>query len=187
MRRLALILTLPLLLASCASGPPAFRRGERGDTIQVVEVKNLSGVSLKIPAIYFGDALGAGKDIKNEKLDLRLLGRAALFSYLKQRQYRAALEQTPAQPPKYELHAAVTVFNLDALRATGRITLGMHMMLVQTQTQEVVVEADHAEDFQLMDQAPDNAGSLGAARFIEDRLKAFAEQLAASLLQKGGL
>lgn len=184
-----MLLTLALLAAACAAGPPRFRRGgEKPDSVAVVEVKNLAGVSLRIPAIYFGDDLGAGKNLDIEKLDLRLLARAGLYGYLKQRGYRAALSgEVAAASPNYEVHAAVTRFNLDALRATGRITLGMHMVLVRPQTQEVVLEAEHAEDFQLLDQAPDRVGALGGQRFIEERLKAFSEQLASGLLRKAGL
>lgn len=185
-----LFLTFALALSACQSGPPAFRRGGGGDadSITVHEVKNLSGVSLRIPAIYFGDALGAGKNLKVENLDLRLLCRAGLLGHLKQRRYRAYLSDDPAAAaPKYQLHAAVTRFNLDALRATGRITLGMHMMLVSAATHEVVLESEWSQDFQLLDSAPDAVGALGDQRFIEERLKAFAEHLAASLLNKAGL
>src|SRR5437762_2257691 len=133
------ILFLVLCLAACSASHPTFRRGgDRADDIAVMEVNNLAGVSLKIPAIYFGDALGAGNQIKPEKLDLCELSRAGILSYLTQRRYRAALcEKITSDTPKYELHAAITQFNLDALRATGRLTLGIQMMLVDAQTEQV--------------------------------------------------
>ncbi|KAA0217676.1 hypothetical protein EDM80_03090 [bacterium] len=169
-----LSLLLVLGLASCASTPPPLATVAR-EPLGLMPLRNLAGVPLKVPAIYFGDALGTAEALEVEKLDLMQLGRAALLARLRERGYAIDLVEEPGM--RVTLHGAITRFDLDALKETGRITLGLVVMVVNAAGAEVGQAAVERE-FQLMARAPNEGGALGEARFIEARLKAYIEALA---------
>ncbi|HRJ78287.1 MAG: hypothetical protein HPKKFMNG_01050 [Planctomycetes bacterium] len=169
-----LSLLLVFGMAACASAPPPLAAAPK-ELLGLTPLKNLAGVPLKVPAIYFGDALGTGEALEIEKLDLLQLGRAALLAQLRERGYAVELAEEPKG--RTTLHGAITRFDLDALKDTGRITLGMVVMVISAAGVEIGQAAVERE-FQLMARAPNEGGALGEARFIEARLKAYIEALA---------
>lgn len=177
--KLALLLPLMALVGCAAAQPPL----SRSEPVTVVEVKNLAGVPLRIPAMYFGDALGAAEALQVEKLDLRLLARAGLLSELEKRGYAGQLDGEA----RMELHAAMTVLDLDGLRDSGRIRLGMAVMVVDAQKKLETARGEVIREFRLLDVAPEEGGALGQGRFIADRLKGFVEALASEALHAAGL
>lgn len=180
-RTAKLALMLPLMsLVGCAAAQPPLARSE---PVAVVEVKNLAGVPLRIPAMYFGDALGAAEALQVEKLDLRLLARAGLLSELEKRGYAAQLDGEA----RMELHAAMTVLDLDGLRDSGRVRLGMVVMVVDAHQKLETARGEVTREFRLLDVAPEEGGALGQGRFIADRLKGFVEALASEALHAAGL
>jgi hypothetical protein len=76
---------------------------------------------------------------------------------------------------------------MNELRRTGRITLGLAVMLIDTQTQEVLAESTAEQQCQLMDRPPAETGIVGEQRFIRKRLELFMEGLARTALLEVGL
>ncbi len=189
-RRLVLLPVLLLLLAGCSSPRPQLERGLLSpDTVEVMPVKNLAGVTLKVPEIYLGDSVGETGELKVEEIDLKLLAEAAIYSRLDALRYRVALEDENAFPggAKYEVHGAITYFDMSGLRATGRFRMAMTVILVDTNTQTEVARGTADEEFQLMDMAPDEIGAIGEQRFIENRMQIFIESLARDAVDAAGM
>lgn len=178
-----------LTFAGCAGPVHRLERGlDSRDTVEVAAVRNLAGVSLKVPEIYLGDAVGRAGDVRVDAMDLKLLAEAALYSRLDDLGCRVALKGDGAFPEgaKYELHGAVTRFDMAGLRATGRFRMAMAVMLIDVRTQAEVARGVAEEEFQLLDMAPDEVGAIGEQRFIETRMQIFIESLARSALDAGG-
>lgn len=173
-------IVIMLLVSGCASSPPPIPHSE---PLTVLEVKNLAGVPLKFPSMYFGDALGAAEALQVEKLDLLLLVRAGLLSELSRRGYGARLEGGA----RYEIHGAFTRLDLDRLRSTGMIRLGLAVLIVDAQAGVEVGRGEVTREYRLLDVAPDEGGALGQSRFVERRIKAFVEALALDALNDAGL
>ncbi len=176
-KHLPAILAL-LVLAACSSvqrQPPV----PSGTSIAVLPVKNLSGVTLRVPEIWLGDAGEKVAGMNFEMIDLRLLAEAGLRARLSQ--------QHPIEPGRHELHAAISRFEMNELRRTGHITLGLAVMLIDTQTHEVLAQSNAEQDCQLMDRPPAETGIVGEQRFIRKRLELFMEDLASKALLEIGL
>ena len=190
MRCSLLLIIVALLLTACATEHVQLERGMFSpDTILIKPVKNLAGVSLKVPEIYLGDAGGevAGMDV--EDIDVVLLAEAAVYAHLDELGYRSELDTGESRftgGPKYELHCGVTVFDMTELRQTGRIRMAMTVMLVDRQAQREVSRGSADREFQLMDIAPDEAGAIGEQRFIAARLQIFTESLARDAVDDAG-
>ncbi len=167
-------------VAGCASPPPAIAHDA---PLCVVEVKNLAGVPLKFPSMYFGDALGAAEALQVEKLDLALLARAGLYSELTRLGYAARLESSA----RWEIHGAFTRLDLDSLKSTGKITLGLAVIVVDVEARTEVGRGEAMREFRLLDVAPNDGGALGEGRFVEGRIKAFVESLALDALTAAGI
>lgn len=178
---------LLLLLAACATTGSGLPGGmQAGDPLVIKPVRNLAGVPLKIPAIYFGDAVGKGAELGVEELDLALLAEAAVYAHLTGLNYSAELEQNMGAKPRYEVHAAVTDLDMTQVRQTGRFRMAMTVMLVDADRQAEVARGSAEQEFQLLDVAPDEAGAIGESRFIERRLQTFTEGLAREALDSAG-
>jgi hypothetical protein len=184
------LLLVPLLLAACGTSRPLLERGAFSpDTMVVKPVQNLSGVSLKVPEIYLGDAGGDSGDFPIEDIDVTLLAEAAVLARLDELGYRADLAQNAGrfhEGVKYEVHAAITLFDMTELRETGRFRMAMTVMLVDAKGQFEIARGDASGEYQLMDMAPDEAGALGEQRFIEGRLQIYTESLAREAVDAAG-
>lgn len=193
-RLFALLLMVAFLLAACGSTSRVAEPGLLSpDTIEVMPVKNLTGVSLKVPEIYLGDNVRKAMQLEVENIDLKLLGEAAIFARLDDLGYRVALEDKQAfsdgptsDGPTYEIHGAITVFDMSELRATGRFRMAIVVMVIDTATQTEVARGISEEEFQLLDMAPDEIGAIGEQRFIEHRLQIFTESLARDAVDAAG-
>lgn len=188
MIRLLCVLSL-LLVAACSSGPASgpIRRGATSpDSVSVVPVKNLSGVSVVMPEVYFGDNSRLGAELDIDDVDMRLLVEAALLGQLRRLGYNAD-SAIHADNPRFEAHVAIRRFDMDRLRREGRITIALSLFVIRTEDQAEITQSDTEDTFQLLDQAPDEAGVLGEQRFIRERLELFSEFLAESLLAEAGL
>jgi len=182
-----IVLATVLTCAGCGSPRPEIRPGATSDdTIAVMPVKNLAGVPLKFPEVYFGDNLGTGDGLEAKSLELAELARAGLLSRVRTLGYRADVEGTSTSS-RYELHAAVTHFDAAELRATGRFSISMTMMLVEAASRKVAASSETNREFQLFDVAPDESGAIGAQRFVESRIKMFMESLSWALVDDSGL
>lgn len=168
-RRISAILPA-LLLAACAAAPPA-PPVEAGAVIRVVPVRNLSGVPLDVPEIWLGDAGEKAAGMEFDTIDLRLLAEAGLRARLDQ------LGHGHEDAARHELHAAISRFELTELRRTGRIRLGLSLLLVDTTSAQVVGQAEVLEYCQLMDRPPAETGIVGEQRFVRRRLEIFMEGL----------
>lgn len=179
-----------LLLAGCATtGSSASAVMQPEDSALVMPVRNLAGVPLKIPAVYFGDAVGKGAELDVGEIDLRLLAEAAVYAHLSELGYDVAFDQNAESlktPPKYEIHTAITVLDMTDVRRTGRFTMGMTVMLVDAAGQFELARGSADREFQLLDIAPDEAGAIGEERFIETRLQTFTEGLAREAIDNAG-
>lgn len=184
------LLLLLLLLTACASGRAGIQRGAFSpDTLVVLPTQNLSGKPLLVPELYLGDAVGKTTDIKIDNIDLALLAEAAVYSRLDELGYRVELEQNTGRfeaPPKYEVHSAITDFDMSETRATGRFRMGIVVMLIDAEGQFEVARGTVIQDFQLLDEAPDEVGALGTARFIEQRVQIYTEGLAREAVDAAG-
>ncbi|MBZ0136937.1 MAG: hypothetical protein K8I27_11245 [Planctomycetes bacterium] len=184
------LLLLSLLVAACASTRQPLERGALSpDTVVVIPTRNLSGRPLLVPEIYLGDAVGKAAHLKVDNIDLATLSEAAVYSRLSELGYRVELEQNVArfaEAPKYEAHSAITVFDMDETRSTGRYRMGIIVMLVRAVDQVEVARGYSEQEFQLLDEAPDEVGALGTARFIEQRLQIYTEGLARDAVDAGG-
>jgi hypothetical protein len=184
------LLIVALTLTACASQRLKVERGLFSpDTMVVKPVKNLSGVRLKVPEIYMGDAgsKAAGLDVGN--VDLAKLAEAGIYSHLDDMGYRAELESGESRfthGPKYEVHSAITLFDMTQLRETGEIRMAMTVMLVDSKSQTEIGRGSADRTFRLLDMAPDEAGALGEERFIRARLEIFAESLASEAVDDAG-
>ncbi|MCA8936572.1 MAG: hypothetical protein KDB68_10225 [Planctomycetes bacterium] len=179
-----------LVLAGCATtGGKAAGVMQLEDSAVVMPVRNLAGVPLKVPAVYFGDAVGKGAELDVGEIDLRLLAEAAVYAHLSELGYDVAFDQNAESlktPPKYEIHAAITQLDMTHVRRTGRFTMGMTVMLVDAPGQFEVARGSAEREFQLLDIAPDEAGAIGEERFIETRLQTFTEGLAREAIDSAG-
>jgi hypothetical protein len=184
------LLLIPLLLAACGTSRPPIERGVFSpDTMVVLPVVNLSGVTLKVPEIYLGDAGGDSGDFPIEDIDVALLAEAAVLARLDELGYRAALEQDAGRfrtGVRYEVHAAITEFDMTEVRTTGRFRMAMTVMLVDAKAQVEIAQGQASGEYQLMDMAPDEAGALGEQRFIEGRLQIYTEGLAREAVDAAG-
>ena len=184
------LLLLPLILAACGTTRPPVERGVFSpDTVVVMPVKNLSGVSLKVPEIYLGDAGGDSGDFPIDDIDVTLLAEAAVLARLEELGYRVDLQQNAGrfrEGAKYEVHAAITRFDMTEVRETGRFRMAMTVMLVDAAGQVEIAQGQAEGEYQLMDVAPDEAGALGEQRFIEGRLQIFTEGLAREAVDAAG-
>lgn len=170
---------LVLLMAACTSTPagPALAAGK---PVRVLPVKNLAGVTLTVPELYLGDAGEKAAGLEVEPIDLRLLAEAGL---------RAHLENTGrgADEGRHELHAAISHFEMSEVRRTGRISLGLTVMLVDAGAQSVLYQVEVTQDCQLFDQPPAETGVIGEQRFIRRRLEVFMQGLTTHALTELGL
>jgi hypothetical protein len=171
---------LACVLGGCVSGGQRANMLEPGQQISIKPVRNLAGVPIKIPELYLGDG-AATTDLEFDSIDIALNVEAALLAWTR------ASGHTSTDPGDFELHAAVTRFDITTLRSTGTVSLGVAVMLVDTQGQNVLAEGVAEQDYQLMDQAPDDAGLLGEQRFIRTRLEAFIEAITLLALQRARL
>lgn len=188
--RFSPLLILVLLLAACGTSRPPLQRGAFSpDTISVMPVQNLSGVTLKVPEIYLGDSGGEVGRIPVDDIDIALLAEAAVLARIDELGYRANLSDNAGrfrEGAKYEVHSAITEFDMTELRATGRFRMSMTVMLIESASQVEVARGYSGSEFQLMDLAPDEAGALGEQRFVEDRLQIFTEELARDAVDAAG-
>lgn len=184
------LLLIALLLAACAGGRPPLERGMLSpDTMVVLPAQNLSGKPLKVPELYLGDAVGKAAELKVDNIDLVLLAEAAVYARLDELGYRVELEQNAGRfetPPKYEIHTAITNFDMSETRSTGRFSMGIVVMLIHAEGQYEISRGTVIQEFQLLDEAPEEVGALGTARFIEQRLQIFTEGLARDAVDAGG-
>lgn len=174
-----LSLLLLLALVACASAP--VQPLAVGEAVHVLPIKNLSGVTLRVPELWLSDAGDAAAELEVEQIDLRLLAEAGLRARLMQRGY------TAEAAARHELHGAISCFDMSELRRTGRITLGLTLMLVDNRTNAVLADAEVEQDFQLLETPPAQAGVLGEQRFIRRKLESFSESLAAMALTGIGM
>lgn len=184
-----MIVLLALLLAGCVAPSRVAEPGLLSpDTIEVVPVKNLAGVSLKVPEIYLGDDLRKAMELDVEDIDLKLLCEAAIYARLDELGYRAALAGNGAFPSgaRYEVHTAVTEFDMTELRATGRFRMAIVVIVIETGAQAEVARGASSREFQLLDMAPDEVGAIGEQRFVERRLQLFTETLAREAVNAAG-
>jgi hypothetical protein len=176
-------------VAACGTSRPPLERGLFSpDTVVVVPVKNLSGVTLKVPEVYMGD-VGGRIGFPADDVDLALLAEAAVFARMDELGYRVDFVQNAGrfrEGVKYELHSAITRFDMTELRQTGRFRMAMIVMLVNKTTQVEVARGESEGEYQLMDMAPDESGALGEQRFIEGRLQIFTESLAREAVDAAG-
>jgi hypothetical protein len=91
------------------------------------------------------------------------------------------------QDARYEIHGAFTRLDLDRLRSTGMIRLGLAVLIVDAQAGVEVGRGEVTREYRLLDVAPDEGGALGQSRFVERRIKAFIEALALDALNDAGL
>lgn len=178
MTKLCALITFAALLTSCTTAQTSSALIPGGSAIQVVSVKNLSGITLQVPELYVGDAVGSAASLKQDILDLTLLAQAALISGLRKRQFKAGTDTAG-----YKVHAAVTEFDSNSLRSEGWLRLGITVLMINQQGHEIA-RGSAAEDFQLFSEGPDKLGALGQQRFIAKRLKAFVESLTNTALLK---
>ncbi|MBK8207274.1 MAG: hypothetical protein IPK87_10885 [Planctomycetes bacterium] len=174
-----LLLLLAVLSAGCAVSRPV-SPVPQGAPVTVLPVKNLSGVTLNVPELYMGDAGEKAAGLEVDKIDLRLLAEAGLA---------ARLGATGHEPTggEYEIHAGVSIFDMTELRRTGRIKLGLALVVVNGKTQTVIAEAEAEQDCQLLDKPPAETGIIGEQRFVRQRLEMFMEALAREALILAGL
>ena len=188
--RFSLLLPLLLLLAGCATNGSRVPDEVTPEVPMVImPVRNLAGVPLKIPAIYFGDAVGKGAGLEIDDVDLALLAEAAVYTHLDLLGYRVELQQNAASlgaEPRYEIHAAITELDMTEVRQTGKFRMAMVVMLVDAAGQFEVARGGAEQEFQLLDVAPDEAGALGTQRFIEGRLQSFTEGLVREAVDSAG-
>jgi hypothetical protein len=184
------LLLLPLLLAACGTPRAPLQRGAFSpDTIVVMPVQNLSGVTLKVPEIYLGDSADTTGVLPIDDIDIALLAEAAVLARLDELGYRVNLETNAnrfREGAKYEVHSAITQFDMTELRATGRFRMSMTVMLIDAAGQVEIARGYAAGEYQLMDMAPDETGALGEQRFVEDRLQIFTESLAREAVDAAG-
>ncbi len=109
--------------------------------------------------MYFGDSLGAAEALQVEKLDLAKLARAGLYSHLLSEGYAAKLELGA----RLEVHGAFTHLNLEALKSTGLVTLGLLVIVVDARAGVEIARGEAIRDFRLLDVAPDDGGSWARA------------------------
>lgn len=179
MRRACLLVMLCGLVGGCALSRPV-TPVPKGAPVAVLPVKNLSGVTLNVPELYMGDAGEKAAGLEIEKIDLRLLAEAGLA---------ARLGATGHEPTGggYEVHAGVSKFDMTELRRTGRIKLGLALMVVDGKTQTVIAESEAEQEYQLLDKPPAETGIIGEQRFVRQRLEMFMEALAREALILAGL
>lgn len=189
MTRVSLLLFFALV-AGCVAGRAPLQRGELSpDTMVVRPAQNLTGRPLKVPELYIGDAVGKAADISVESVDLALLAEAAVYARLSELGYRVELAQNVGRlgaVPRYEVHTAITEFDMSETRSTGRYRMGILVMLVDARQQREVARSVVTQEFQLLDEAPDEVGALGTGRFIEQRLQIFTEGLVRAAVDAGG-
>jgi hypothetical protein len=172
MGRLSLLAAVLLLGACASSGGLGLRAGpESADTIVVLPVKNLSGVSLKVPEMYVADMAGSVGELNVKSIDLGLLAEAALKAAL-----RAEGLRVVESSPRYEMHAAITEYDASELRRTARYRMGVVVMLVDTKGAEVA-RGGAVQEFQLFSKPPAETGALGDERFVRRKLEGFTELL----------
>jgi hypothetical protein len=174
------VAALACLLASCVGGPSRSALPQ-GEAVSVVPVKNLSGVTLRVPELWLGDAGDQAASLNVELIDLRLLAEAGL---------RAGLQASGHgvhDSARHELHAAITRFDMSQLRSTGRVSIGLAVMLVDSRDSVVLAESEIVRDCQLLDRPPQQTGVVGEQRFIRRRLEMFCESLAREVLLDAGM
>lgn len=174
---LALLL---LLLAGCSSSAARIAPVPEQAPIVVHPVRNLAGVPITLPELWLGDAGDAAAGIKLDTVDMRLLVEAALVAGMTS----AGHSISPDAP--YQLHAAVTRFELLELRSTGRVVLGVVVIVVDAQGNELA-QGNAELEYQLMEIAPDEGGAVGEERFIRARLETLAEAATRAALLDAGL
>jgi hypothetical protein len=179
-KRLFCVLSFAFCVFGCATPPPAIPHDA---PLAVIEVKNLAGVPLKFPSMYFGDSLGAAEALQVEKLDLTVIARAGLYSQLLNRNHAATLELGG----RWEIHAAFTELNLEKLKSKGLIKMGLLVLAVDAEAGTEIARGEAIREFRLLDVAPEDGGSLGEGRFVEGRIKAFVEALALDALTAAGI
>ena len=184
------LIMIAMLFTACASKQLEVEAGIfSADTMVVKPVKNLSGVTLKVPEIYLGDAGGEVAGLDVDDVDIALLAEAAVYARLDELGYRVDLDGEESRfnsGPRYEVHSAITLFDMTELRQTGNIRMAMAVVLVDAKTQVEVGRGTSDREFQLLDMAPDEAGALGEQRFIEARLQIFTESLARDAVDDAG-
>ncbi|MCC7509021.1 MAG: hypothetical protein IT464_06570 [Planctomycetes bacterium] len=178
-RAVRVLVLMALFSVGCAvSGPVS--PVPQGAPVTVLPVKNLSGVTLNVPELYMGDAGEKAAGLEVDKIDLRLLAEAGLAARL------GATGHDPGGG-EYEIHAGVSVFDMTELRRTGRIKLGLALVVVDSKTQTVIAESEAEQDCQLLDKPPSETGIIGEQRFLRQRLEMFMEALAREALILAGL
>lgn len=171
------------LLAGCAGAPGKLPPSRfSGDTLHVAQAQNLTGHPARLPAVWMGDNLGAADALESESLDLALALRAAVLAELRSRGFAAAAAEAAGGPT---LHCALTEFDAAGLRRTGMLRLGV--MVVLAQDGREVARGSAVRDYRLFEKPPDEAGALGAQRFIESRVQGFVELLAGEALDAARL
>ncbi len=177
------------MLTGCVGGSGA-RRGAawtaHGERLTVRRVKNLSGVPLKLPALYMGDAVGRAGGLAIKKIDLALVTEAAVYERLSELGHSVQWAEG-ATETSFEVLTAVTGFRAGRLRQTGRFELSMTLMVVDSRSRKVIRRGDARREFQLFDTPPAEAGAIGDQRDIEDRVLRFTASLVHELLDDAGL
>lgn len=163
-----------MLLAACSTtkGPGLNPGPGSADTVAVVPVQNLAGVSLKVPEMYVGDMAGDTEALEIEFIDLGLLAEAALTATLR----GGGWQLRDPGAARYELHAAITEYDATELRRTARYRMGVVLILVDQQGHEVS-RSGAVREFQLFSKPPHDVGALGDERFVRRKLEGFTETL----------
>lgn len=169
-----------LLLAACAApGGMALRPGpDSSDTISLQPVRNLTGVSLRVPEMYVGDMLGGDDPVEVQEVDLALVAQAALMAGLRMDRLAVITQGKP----RYVLYPAITLYDALALRTTGKYRMDMTLILVDTRQDREVARGTASREFLLFEKPPEEGGAMGDARFIRRRLEGFTEALARDAL-----
>jgi hypothetical protein len=171
-----------LLMAACSTTRGLGLKPGSVDTVAIMPVQNLAGVSLMVPEMYVGDMAGDTDALEIEFIDLGLLAEAALTATLR----GGGWQLTDPAEARYHLHAAITEYDATDLRRTARYRMAVVLILVDQKGREVT-RGGAVREFQLFSKPPHDVGALGDERFVRRKLEGFTETLVREAVTKLGL